>query len=480
MRLLPAALTALGLSLCVAAAQSDENPAQPLIECGGAASLSLMPGVKPGIYQGMLAGKRISLQVIGKRATQERYDPTDRYTYDQHGIDIQLNRGRTRGGALLLAEFTADYPALNARGCFELRPGAGGLVGKWYTPDKARTYPLTLSPVNVAAMPLALPSTPGLLALRRSDPFIFLKLNRPWKTVKGGVIEPLSRVSYPRGAGAALNAALQDRQLSLAADALDCSAGAFASFGDADPQGNTTVGTATFRSAHLLSIREGYEADCGGAHPDSGTVGRTLDQQTGQLLILSGTPDSLWAKLTPTMLLKVYLAGYPKDQDPECRAAVSDEVPNEQRFRAVPDPPGPDARRPMAILPHVVAACGEEVTVPYSALRRYADAGSAVLQRPVPLKRAAVGRLGRLQRLCRSGLRRADLGHARPRTRPPDALARAGIKTRRQRLARARRRFSPVFRLAGAGAVPRAFRSSRRSATRRPASGCTPFRGEVC
>lgn len=375
MRLLPAALTFVGLSLCVAAAQSEENPAQPLIECGGAASLSLVPGVKPGIYQGMLAGKRISLQVIGKRATQERYDPTDRYAYDQHGIDIQLNRGRTKGGALLLAEFTADYPALNARGCFELRSGAGGLVGKWQTPDRFRTYPLTLSPVNVAAMPLALPGTPGLLALRRSDPFTFLKLNRPWKTVKGVVVEPLSGVSYPRGSGSALNAALQDRQLSLAADALECSAGAFASFGDADPQGNTTVGTATFRSAHLLSIREGYEADCGGAHPDSGTVGRTLDQQSGQLLTLSGKAGTLWPKLTPTALQKMYLAGYPRDADSECVDAVKgNDAPDDTGFELFLTPKG--LTLSPNFLPHVVAACGEEVTVPYAELRRYANVGS--------------------------------------------------------------------------------------------------------
>ncbi|GGR27883.1 hypothetical protein [Deinococcus ruber] len=375
MRLLSAALSVIGLSLCVAAAQSDENPAQPLIACGGTASLALTPGVTPGIYRGTLAGQGISLQIIGKRTSQERYDPTDRYAYDQHGTDIQLNRGRTKGGALLLAEFTADYPDLKARGCFELRPSAGKLVGKWYTPDNNRSYSLTLSPVNVAAVPLALPSTPGLLALRRSDPFTFLKLNRPWKTVKGSVVEPFSGTTYPRGNGAALNVALQDRQLSLAADSLECSAGAFASFGDADPQGNQTIGTVTFQSAHLFSIRENYEADCGGAHPDSGTVGRTLDQRSGKLVNLSSKPGTLWPRLTPAVLQKLYLAGYPKDADSECLDAVKEnDAPDDSGFELFLSKTG--LTLSPNFLPHVVAACGEEVTVAYSALRQYADASN--------------------------------------------------------------------------------------------------------
>ena len=104
-------------------------------------------------------------------------------------------------------------------------------------------------------------------------------------------------------------------------------------------------------------------------------MGRTLDQKSGQLLTLSGKPGTLWPSLTPAILQKMYLAGYPKDADSECVDAVKgNDAPDDSGFELFLTRGG--LTLAPTFLPHVVAACGEEVTVPYSALRRYANAGS--------------------------------------------------------------------------------------------------------
>ncbi|WP_425145475.1 hypothetical protein [Deinococcus sp.] len=363
------------LALPIAAAQSDENPEQPLMQCGGSASLGLPAGMKPGLYRGTLGAKNVTLQLLAGRKTQDYGDPADRYVYDHYGIDIVLNRGRSSGGALLLAEFARSYPKLSARGCFELKAAGQGLSGRWRTPDGQKTLAVKLSRVEVAALPLNLPATPGLLALRAKDPFTFLKLNRPWKATGATLTEPLSGVKYPRIAGRpALNAALQDRHLSLAADALDCTAGAFASFGDADTQYNVTVGTAKLQNARLLSVREHADYDCGGAHPDSFTEGLTYDLKTGRRVLLTGKPGAIWPGLDDQKLQALYVANYPTTGNQSCDGYFDGKEPSssdDALFQVFLTPRGLTIWP--GFVPHVAAVCAEEVTLPYAALRRYAD-----------------------------------------------------------------------------------------------------------
>ena len=372
MRPLLAVLPLLALSFAVA--QSDEDPAQPLRECGGTAALGLPASVQPGLYRGTLAGKTILLELLAKRPSQAESDPADRYAYGIHGIDITLNRGRSAAGGLLLAEFRRDYPKLNATGCFELKGTAGRLSGSWRAPGSQKRYPVTFSPVKLAAEPLSLPATPGLLALRGRDPFMFLKLNHSWKAAGASVTEPLSGVSYPRVAGgsAALNAALQDRQLSLAADSLDCTSQALAFTGTTDEGANTTDVKVTLRSAQLLSVYDSSYLYCGGAHPNSSTVGRTYDLSSGQVVPLAGKPASIWPALTPATLQKLYLARYPRNADAECRDAVKmNDAPDDTSFQLYLTPGG--LTLSPAYLPHVATACAEEVKVSYADLRARAN-----------------------------------------------------------------------------------------------------------
>ncbi len=381
MRPLLAVLPLLALSLAVA--QSDEDPAQPLRECGGTAALGLPAGVQPGLYRGTLAGKTILLQLLASRPSQAESDPADRYAYGVHGIDITLNRGRSAAGGLLLAEFKRDYPKLNATGCFELTGAAGKLSGSWRAPGSQKRYPVIFSPVKLAAEPLSLPATPGLLALRARDPFMFLKLNHPWKAAGSAVTEPLSQVSYPRVAGgsAALNAALQDQQLSLAAQLLDCISLDLAFTGHADggadansnDQLNFTDAKLTLKSAQLLSVYNSSYLYCGGAHPNFVGEGRTYDLSSGQVVPLAGKPSSIWPALTPAALQKLYLARYPRTGDAECKDAVRmNDTPDADSFQLYLTRSG--LTLAPAFLPHVDTACGEEVTLPYADLRAYAAA----------------------------------------------------------------------------------------------------------
>ncbi len=245
-------------------------------------------------------------------------------------------------------------------------------------PGHGTRFPVRLSRVNVAAQPLALPTSPGLLHLKATDPFTFLKLNHPWKSVAGGLREPLRGIVYPRVAGgsAGLTAALQDRGLNMAAEALGC----LGSFGLNRSVANDYSGSAqvSWNSPRLVSLHEDVDYYCGGAHPDAYTTGVTLDARTGQKVTLVGKPGSLWPGLTPAEVQALYLARYPDDSgDSECRDAVSgedgrtSEYPSFQLYLTSSGLalwPG--------FLPHVVLACAEPVTVPYVSLRSSANVGS--------------------------------------------------------------------------------------------------------
>gem|GEM_PF-2172237 len=347
--------------------------------CGGVEATTLPTGVAPGVYQGTLGGRPVTLE-LAARANADT-EVQDRYSYDRHGIDVKLERGRPadRTATQTLAEVESvigdDDFQPHARACLQLSAGSGtGLGGSW-RPVGGAALPLTLRRVNVATLPLALPTSPGLLALRTEDPYTFVKVNRPWAKMAGSLKESYTGVSYPRVAGgtAALNAALQDRQLSLVTDALDCLADYGNRDGRTDYQGS---GTLSWHSQRLASVNENVELYCGGAHPDAYTAGATLDTRTGREVTLAAKPGAVWSGLSAAKLQAMYLARYPQDNDvDECRDELAGDEGRDTEYGF------PYAlyltRQGLAVwpnyLPHVTLACAEVVTLSYSSLRGLAN-----------------------------------------------------------------------------------------------------------
>jgi hypothetical protein len=385
----------LGLTACTlfssALAQSTD-PAEVaarqalFTSCGGVEADALPAGIVPGIYRGKLGTQPISLQLSASSAQQINDHPeqvhADRYSYDRYGPDIVLERGRaanrTAGYALLAVEATYDFGDSAVRGCLDLAADGSGITGQWRSPDGKKSFPITLSRFNVAALPLALPSSPGLLALKKSDPFTFLRLNHPWKVVPGGLQEPLTQVSYPRvpGGPAALNTALQDRQLALIESALQCRDGSGLGANLKLGTDFSGTGTLTFNRGGLASLSENVDYYCGGAHPDAYIGGATLSASTGRSVPLTGKRGSIWPTLDDQKLQALYIAHYPEDADQECRSSFGGREPVS---------PG-DAlfteyltSRGLAIwpnfVPHVALACAEVVTLPFAGIRTFADQG---------------------------------------------------------------------------------------------------------
>jgi hypothetical protein len=320
------------------------------------------PWVKPGVYRGTLGTQAVTLGI-----RREGTGLGGGYFYERRKVNLSLTLGR-RGETLVAQEEVWSGPGAGLRvtGCLALSPAGAGLRGEWRRPDGGHSLPVTLAPLDVTRLPLNLPDSPGLRSLRTSDPLAFLRLNRPWVPARDGtsVREPLSGLVYPRvpGGSAALNAALQDRQLLHAANALDCRS----ALGDAPAEGDGYALEAriTFRSPQLLSVSENAGYFCGGAHPDAFDVGLILDRASGREVAVR----ALWPGLTPARLTGLYLAR--AGADAECREVVRDREPT---FTASLTPAGL-AVTPTA-LPHVVFVCAQTVTLPYASLRTWADPG---------------------------------------------------------------------------------------------------------
>ena len=387
-------LTAFALAL----AQSSDPVRKALFtSCGGVEVQTLPTGITPGIYQGKLGTRSISLELTASTAQQVSDHPElhhpDRYSYDRYGPDIVLERGRaanrTAGYALLAVEAVHDGSDVAARGCFDLSEDGAGLKGAWRGLDGRKSLAVKLSRVDVAVLPLALPSSPGLIKLKKADPFTFLRLNHPWTRVAGGLKEPLTGVSYPRvaGAAAALNAALQDRQLTLAGYALDCRGGSGIGINQKSKTDFSGAVTLTFNRGGLVSLAESVDYYCGGAHPDNHTTGVTLDARTGREVKLVGTPGpgTIWPGLGAQKVQALYLEGYgaasadsssadSQNADSQCKALLSGEDGRSSEYPAfqIYLTPKGLALWP-GFLPHVAGACAEVVTVPYAMLRKFAD-----------------------------------------------------------------------------------------------------------
>ncbi|MFW8627479.1 hypothetical protein [Deinococcus sp. ME38] len=326
---------------------------------------------RAGAFRGTLGALPVALS----------FDPRgeSRYFYEGRSLDLFLEARRS-GNALVLEESVRrDFGERVLTGCFTLMPAPGGLKGTWQAPGAARALEVNLTPLDTASLPIRLPLSPGLSALRRDDPLAFLKLNRPWVTLPGGraVREPLSGVTYPRvpGASGALNAALQDRQLRHAADALDCRA-TLPESAQKDPQeGYNLSAGITLSNARLLSLREDVDYYCGGAHPSYWTEGVILDRVTGRAVPLT----TLFPKLSAARQKTLYLSGVKAQVDTECLNVLRDSAGG---FTAHLSATGVNLTP--SDLPHVVGVCAETVTLPYATLRGDANLNSPLVKTLYP------------------------------------------------------------------------------------------------
>lgn len=319
------------------------------VACRGQPGVPAWAG--PGVFWGTLGGGPVALR-LGPGDDGERA----RYFYERRGVNITLVPTHQRE-TLLLREEVWTLSGTEVTGCLRLERAGTGLRGSWTSPDGKRTLPVTLAPLDVTRLPLNLPDSPGLRKLRASDPLAFLKLNRAWVKEAGGasVRESLSGIRYPRlpGGSAALDAALQDRQLVHAANALDCRA----RLAGAGEEAYVLSAEVTFRSPRLLSVFESAGYFCGGAHPDGFDVGLILDRATGREVPVT----AIWPGLTPMRLRTLYLTR--SGADGECREVLAD--PDLKLTAHLT--PGGLALTPTS-LPHVVTACADTVTLPFASL----------------------------------------------------------------------------------------------------------------
>ncbi|MBB6017898.1 hypothetical protein [Deinococcus radiopugnans] len=335
--------------------------AQDLQKCGG---LSNPPAwVRSGVYAGVLGAKEITLGLNPRQAEGNRY------FYAGQANELRLTPFHSGETLILQEEVRKSLGAAPVvTGCFTLVRAEGALRGSWKAPGTSTTLKVSLEPLNVARLPLKLPSSPGLLRLRGRDPLAFVRLNHAWVVSADGqrLREPLSGLDYPRlpQATPALQAALQDRLLSHAVNALACAMDLPENSGGEGYGLSTDV---TLLTPRLLSLREDINSYCGGAHPDTATTGLILDRASGRPVPLS----ALWPSLTAARLKALYLGAATSDPASEC-----DDVLREMQDRfAVSLGSGGLSLTPTS-LPHVVSACAESVVIPLGQLRRGANTAS--------------------------------------------------------------------------------------------------------
>jgi hypothetical protein len=183
------------------------------------------------------------------------------------------------------------------------------------------------------------------------------------------------RIANPKDeAEKRINAALdrQDRQLRKAA--AECRANG------KDTSWDRTV-TAPMTGPGYLTLIAADELDCGGAHPDTGQMVLVYDLQTGHPVNWSRLlPPDLAVKValddaadgskigtvTSPKLLALYKADYPaRDDRAECLDAIGNGP-----FVLWPDAKAHGLEVAPSSLPHVMAACGETVTLSVATLRR--------------------------------------------------------------------------------------------------------------
>lgn len=326
-----------------------------------------------GVYTGTLGSLPIVLS-LDKADAEEG----GRYFYVKYGLDLRLGV-RVQGERVTLTEFAPPSFEMNGpqvSAIFEGTLRGDTLAGTWRSTDGARRWPFRLSRAQVANVLLAVPESAKLRALRKTDPYAFLKVNRPLSRVavrtQGGVRvetwrEAVSGATFPRLLGLPnraaqdrVNARLADAQIEGALDALQCRSDAGARGGD---WGQTV--RVTYLSLRLLSLRTDTGYSCGGAHPDSFTEGETYDLRSGQPLDLA----KALARELPDLARRKALTR----ADPECAEVLRGEGAAESAAVFL-------TRSGVLVqlnLPHVVAACVEDaVELPWPELRALLKPGS--------------------------------------------------------------------------------------------------------
>ncbi|PYE55177.1 hypothetical protein [Deinococcus yavapaiensis] len=340
-----------------------------------ALSSVLLVGTSLAAPLGVFSGRVGSFDVVMKldEPTSDWSVSNSTYFYTSKGLDVPLAYRRSGSNVTVneYAAFELGADERKATATFRGTLSGDSFRGTWSTTDGKRTLPFTLKRVNVATLPLALPSSPGLLALRAKDPYNFVKVNRAFVVAKraGDVTwlrEPRSGVTYPRlPSGAAVNAALQDRQLQDVQYALSCLSD-LSQRSDIDLQeGWEQDVTITYRSATLLSVRSDVGYYCGGAHPDAYIDGLTLNVRTGRALKLT----DLWPTLTAKSLDAEYRRGFKQEGEPPCEETLSNRAAvTFEDYRAFLTKDGVTLWP--TYVPHVAAPCAVEVTIPFARLGR--------------------------------------------------------------------------------------------------------------
>ncbi len=196
--------------------------------------------------------------------------------------------------------------------------------------------------------------------------------------VKG--VDAFPQIDAPQDdAERAINYAVARLDLKVRAAAKDCKTQA------AQGEWSRTV-TTTMAGPRFISYEISDEMDCGGAHPDSGTTAIVYDLTTGKpvdwtrwlppsmtatVALTEASDGTKMVTLASKRLYAMYLAGYPKDQDADCKAAIKD-VGTDSGAPAMTvwlDAKG-DGLAMSFDLSHAVAACEEVVTIPTAALRK--------------------------------------------------------------------------------------------------------------
>lgn len=346
----------LSFALCSAGAAGAQAAS-----CGGVAGLPA--GLLAGVYRGTLAGLPITLQ-LGRESS---------YFYDNKGLDIELEATHNADKLILTENGPWDNKigAIPLNACFALTRSGNTLKGTWtrsgqQSSGQQKGQAVTLSRVDVSKLPLKLSATPGLLKLRRDDPYTFIKLNHAWAGAGAKVTEPLSGLAYFRipGASAALNGALQDRQLQQAASSLVCRSGVVANNSDYNLQIRDT-----YMTPKLLSFIEITDYYCGGAHPDDSEEGVILDRLTGQDVDI----NSIWYNLDQAKQHALYQQKLATIKDEyECRSLPEEDMT--ASYTANLTKAGLSLTR--VDLPHVAAVCKLTLVIPYAQLKDSADSSS--------------------------------------------------------------------------------------------------------
>lgn len=314
------------------------------------------------VYQGTLGTYPIALQL--------EKDFTGKYAYLSKGLSLEL-KGQNQQGTVTLTEQVFDREAggFKTTGRFQLKPIQNGYSGTWKAPNSQKTLSVQLKKFTPTTA-FKIPVSGGLKKLQQEDPYAFLILNHPWITLRNGSVqEPRSKVTYPRVKNRMqLNLTLQDLQLKEATNALDCLSLGEGSGGSQEWDSNTSV---TYQNTVLYSIRTDTYLYCGGAHPDTMSTGHVLDLKTGKKITLG----QLWDRLTPQKQRALYMEHNIKQADPDCIEALKTDPSDTFEWNLT--------SKGLALwpnfLPHVVAACGETVVLPYNTLKAYARAGSPYL-----------------------------------------------------------------------------------------------------